>query len=119
MSLVKLAKDHAYWADKVRDLYRQSQQICCSRSQPSGRTCINKAFEETRDHNLDCHYDEYICYEEVWQDMVAAGEVCGDCKKHRELKKQRMYARRRLGVIRGAITRVGRTIMEDGDEDGH
>lgn len=58
-------------------------------------------------------YDEFISFEEFYSEAVANGEVCEHCQRLRELKKFRSFASKRLGQLRGAITRIGNKLNSD------
>lgn len=108
--LTKLVVDHAHWSDEVRRLKSlgiNELSLCSIPSRHQGGNCLSDVHFDYR--NRDNPY-EYMSYEDFYQDSVAGGHVCEHCIAARELRKQRMIARRRLGQIRSAITMTGRKI---------
>lgn len=124
--LEKLAHDHAYWADRVRTLKRLGEQSAsgCDRRQrkadlpdtenwarANGDTCIQAAYEEWRNSDLN-EYGQYETgFEEFWDEAISEGRACLSCQNVRRYKAERMQARKRLGAVRAAITRVGRRLQ--------
>ena len=117
----RLMRDHAFWADRVSELKRQSSEALggasCYLHNREGKTCIALAFDECRDINQQEGPDNPISFEEVWEELDCEGKVCDACKLMRQLKAERMVASRRLGAVRAAITRVGRRL--DKKESSH
>lgn len=118
MSIEKLVIDHAYWSDEVRRLKKAGEKASeiCAKYRPSGSvilanrgpySCIEAAWaeyngQEPREFGDWMHYD----------DVFEHSEPCEHCISVRKLKAKRMQARRRLGSVRGAITRVGRSLSD-------
>lgn len=124
--LERLARKHAYWSD-LRERFRkeglEELNICDNYeldriggfSVPRGKNCIEQIYDSWKGEESD-HYHEYCelpPFEEVWDQSVEAGVVCVHCQKVRELKKKRAEAGRRLGIIRGALTRIGRRLASE------
>jgi hypothetical protein len=115
--LNKLVAAHAYWSDKKRVLKAQGahEASSCEGLDTCGTTCIDRVIEQMRDSNKDNPYDGYD-FEETWAVMCGDDEVCQHCKNVRTLKAQRVKASQRLGAVRGAMTRIGRTLEYKGDK---
>lgn len=125
MSLEKLARDHAYWADRVRTLKKLGEQSAsgCDRRQmksglsdqenwarANGDTCIHVAYGEWRNSDLNELGQYETGFEEFWEEAILEGRACLACQNVRRYKAERMQARNRLGAVRAAITRVGRRL---------
>lgn len=117
----KLIAGHAYWADKKAELKAEGELEASScegldscednhnQIVQFGTTCIQKTIDELdliRSENPNDHYS----FEEVWNNKDVDDEICQHCKNVRSLKSERVKASRRLGAIRAAMTRVGRTL---------
>jgi hypothetical protein len=119
----QLIAGHAYWSDKAKEdlsIHFDLKDSCAINVgfPPSGN-CFEKAYKLVGQNRADA--DE--AFEEGYGDWCTASfdeifsgtsthdfEACDHCKKVRDLKKKRTYAKRRLGAIRAAMTRVGRNI---------
>lgn len=127
MSIEKLLINHAYWSDRIRELKDLSSKATsdCTRlremteslvkngwiGRPTPHNCIEYVYSSWSS-DLDPVY-ENITFEEVWADAVIEGDVCQSCQDVRRYKTERISARRRLGAIRAAITRVGRRLAKE------
>lgn len=130
MSIEKLLINHAYWSDRIRELKELSSQAIsdCTRlremtesteslvfdgwtGRPTPHNCIEYVYSSWSS-GFDPVY-ENITFEEVWADAVVEGDVCQSCQDVRRYKTERISARRRLGAIRAAITRVGRRLAKE------
>lgn len=120
-SMQKLIAAHAYWSDRRRELRQEGfdELMKCPGIETvelglfAGESCIDRVVDATKTANAEnCGEDDFR-FDDIWSEMVADGEVCEHCQRVRELKSQRVYASRRLGNIRGAITRVGRNLQEE------
>lgn len=128
MSIEKLVRDHAHWADRARELKELGSKAAdiCARRQPkpgmsdeerwralNSENCIAATYNDW-DKNSDPR--EYggreQSFEEWWHEARASGDACDACQRVRDLRAERMLARRRLGAVRAAITRVGRALQE-------
>jgi hypothetical protein len=113
----ELVRDHAHWADKRKYLKLKGAEEAglCTRFGPENgysKNCIDIAFDEFRECNVSPY--EMINFEEIYNERLIDGEVCQHCQNVRKLKEERMYAGRRLGAVRSAITKMGRRIAEGG-----
>lgn len=119
--LIRIAADHAYWAERVSIHKRKGSDHlmeCIIRTyeintldKPKNpKHCIEKVREEVIDLNFNSSWHDGYEFDEIWHEMVESGEVCKDCQSCREHRKQRIYASRRLGQVRSAITRIGKSL---------
>lgn len=108
----RLMRDHAYWAGRIQELKQEaSRMVFYGTTCPhENDTCIGHAFKECGEMNREAGFYDGFTFEEVWEEMLAAGQVCDSCQEIRRLKAERMKASRRLGAVRAAITRVGRNL---------
>lgn len=117
--LIKLIADHAYWSDEARRLKSLGMQHfakCISVNDETLRqSCIDIAHQDYTNDRANGFYG--IGFEEVYDDLVSRGEICEHCIQIRELRKQRMAARRNLGHIRSAITMAGRKLNKSSPEE--
>lgn len=128
MNLEKMVRDHAHWADKVRELKRQGESAAsnCVRNRAASwmsmderlRTslagnCIEATYQDWKANADPAEYGgTEQSFEEWWAEARASGTACDNCQRVRDLRAERMLARKRLGAVRAAITRVGRTLPE-------
>lgn len=113
--LAKLIKDHAFWSDEVRRLKKEGETAStfCLKYRPKigvidqdkPYDCIQESWAEYQ-YQGKSQYGDWMNYNEIFDNS----EPCEHCVNVRKLKAERMQARRRLGSIRGAITRVGRSL---------
>ncbi|MCU7961183.1 hypothetical protein L5M28_01060 [Shewanella sp. SW32] len=110
-----LLANHAYWADKKRELQEDTKHEfhSCDGVDTAGegrdfhsfgKNCYQRAFElreEISSFHEPYSFDE--CFDEI--------EPCEHCVRHKELKKQLAQASRRLGNVRAAITKIGRKLQ--------
>lgn len=116
--LENLIAGHAYWSDKKNELklkgseeaskcLRQEKHYSDLASEGFSISCIEVAFNYLKELRDDGgNYGEVYSFDEAWGEV----ETCQHCNNVRTLKAERMKASRRLGAIRSAMTRVGRTI---------
>ena len=128
-SLQQLAINHAYWADRATEMRRKTSEHLdnCARLIPETddngdpvfrfnvnpvNNCIDEAVQHAQASDND------LSFEEHWNDMVADGQACTACQQARQAKRERVYAKERLGKIHAAMTRVGRRLAEirDGEQ---
>jgi len=136
-NLEKLIVDHAYWSDKRNELKRLGgiEISKCNGSQRKfvksnikdifgigdhfqGPNCIDHAYASYKEElsgYAEYYGGENMTFEEIWQGNLEGdnGEPwlpCEHCKKVRELKAERVKAGRRLGQIRGTMTKLGRKL---------
>lgn len=123
--LERLIADHAYWADewkRLKQLGSEELRKCNgskrtkhtesdkSFSWYSGLTCFDVAIGIFKDQGSRYYcYDGYS-FDEIWIGCFEDFEPCEHCKKVRELKKERGKAGRKLGQIRGTLTKIGRRL---------
>ena len=124
--LEKLMADHAYWSGEIKRLKLEGENAysSCLRlkkedsdnllsllAKPMQKTCIEIAYSENQAVNSELSiYGDHERFNETFTEMVYCGEICEHCQLTRDLKSERMNARRRLGQVRSAITRVGQGI---------
>lgn len=118
--LLRLAADHAYWANQVRHYKEMGayEYSCCDGVDSAGEgrdyhtfgiPCIEAVFDELKKTRSENPYD-YYDFDEIYQIAVSENRVCEHCQKARDHKKERIYASRRLGQVRSAITRIGKNL---------
>lgn len=111
--LENLIAGHAYWSDKKKELKLQGgiEFYKCKRNDGSveymmtGKNCFELANEIYKNPA-----DGFIDFDVVWTESDEFDPCC-HCMKTRDLKKRRNHASMRLGVIRAAMTRLGRNIQ--------
>lgn len=110
--LAKLIKDHAFWSDEFKRLKLEGEveaSQCTSDRTDGGNltvSCIQYAYEEFSFQPADEEGRFQHDYVKVFNSI----EPCQHCRNVRQLKKERVLARRKLGQIRGVMTRIGRTL---------
>lgn len=129
--LERLAKEHAYWADRknrlrglgciaasrcfrVRREMRKAMERGWFSHIPDETNCIEYARDAWIEANNEC-YESGFTFEEIYDEEYSEGRVCSNCHRVRKLKKARTYAGTRLGAIRSAITKAGRRLIEEGE----
>lgn len=124
--LEKLSREHARLSDLVRQIKKRSQEAAAScdryKSLPGlsleqiedgyqGGNCIHVVFQDW-EGSPRTGWGEYECsFEELYAEAVESGDVCTSCQNVRRYKAERVAARRKLGRIRAALTRVGRRLL--------
>lgn len=122
----RLIASHAYWADRIRWLRNEGMEYAasCERRQAEAGaywedvaelmlndTCIEAAYKEAGER-VNPMYDEQVNFISVWHEMVKNGTACHACQQVRKLRGERIQAKRKLGGVRAAMTRVGRRLLE-------
>lgn len=106
--LEKLAMDHAYWADKVRQEKKAGEQAAAACIKGG---CIDPIFQVWgKNEGFNEDGSRSISFEEAYSNACANGAVCNSCQAVRRHRAERMKARRQLGHIRSAITNAGRAL---------
>lgn len=127
IKLGKLAADQAFWSSEVarlKQLGSDAYSRCFGFDTADdgfggvysfGDQCIAKVVADFK--RLEQEPYNYISFEEFYSDAVADDRVCEQCQKVRHYRAERMNAKRKLGHIRSAITRIGKSInSQKGDE---
>lgn len=116
--LENLIAGHAYWSDKKNELKLKGSEESwkCVKAEETNAdltnttnsiNCIEAAFNYLKELREDGgNYGEVYLFDEAWGEI----EPCIHCQNVRDLKAERMKASRRLGAIRGAITKIGRKL---------
>ena len=109
---IKLISDHAFWSDEAKRLKEagKAEFEKCTSLDENKLTCINMAYQDWDNDKSNGFCS--VSFEDVYAELISRGEICAHCIEVRNLRKQRMTARRRLGQIRSAITMAGRKIGE-------
>lgn len=114
-----LIANHAFWAGEVSKLKAEGKKefALCETSGPQTNyeNCIGQQINKWKSETpaIRTMYDDFISFEEFYSEVVASGEVCEHCQRLRELKDKRSFASKRLGQVRGAITRIGNKLNSD------
>lgn len=120
----KLIADHAYWSDRKRRLKKEgeAEMTQCTRMErfddgfgliATGTSCIALAWGEYRWDDARSMYEDPPDFDQVWNEMIEEGEICTHCQNVRKLKRERVHASKRLGNVRSAITKAGRSLQEE------
>lgn len=114
-NIKSLLANHAYWADRKRELKEESlhEFHSCERVDTAGegrdfhsfgKNCYELAHELMKE--ISSPFESYS-FEECFYEI----DPCEHCIKHKELKIQLAQASRRLGNVRAAITKIGRKLQ--------
>lgn len=130
-NLERLAMQHAKWSRVKREAKSAASQAYCKRQSIEGlsplhdaedylraqeqENCIERVYRLVSDMNAEQPFDIQVNFDDVWQDELAGGNVCQQCIRIRELKRQRVEASRKLGQIRSAITKAGDHLLKVGE----
>jgi hypothetical protein len=120
LKLEKLAAEQAFWAaekSRLKQLGAYAYARCEGADTADdgfggiyeiGGKCIENIAGEFKRFQQEPY--NYISFEEFYADAVADDRVCPQCQLTRKYKSERMNAQRKLGYVRSAITRIGKSI---------
>lgn len=134
----KLIMQHAHYSDLINSLKAQSRvhfAACAHPYRDYSKTDESWTFGEgfmqalrkVKGDQINCITNAYaatskVCddngelytFDEIWSELEAEGFVCHHCKELRRLKAERKQASRKLGYVRGAMTKMGRKLAQRG-----
>ncbi|SDI28447.1 hypothetical protein SAMN04487867_10492 [Vreelandella titanicae] len=136
----KLIMQHAYYSDLIKRLKREGYEeygrcdrpfrdvsktkdqdtfdsdfiASLRRIKGDQFNCIGNAFAATL--KMQAENPLEFTFDEIYGELVACGLVCRHCENVRRLKEERTAASRKLGAVRGAMTRMGRKLAEEANQ---
>ena len=76
-------------------------------------SCLHNCYREWKAQDVYASFEDYIGFEEWYENELAEGKICEHCQECRELKKQRSIIGKKMGAANAAITKVGLRLINE------